>query len=79
MTGRDLFGALTRFVGLLVTTYGAYTFIYEVIGTVVPDLPQRVARPLGLVFGVVEIALGLILLLGAEPITSVAYRRKNPN
>jgi hypothetical protein len=76
MTGRELFGALTRFLGLLLTTYGIYTLAYEAAGMVVTTLPHRVTPTLGLVFGAIYAIVGLIFLLGAGLITRLAYRGK---
>ena len=72
--GRELFGALTRFFGLLLSAYGIYTLIYEVAGMVVTTLPHRVTPTLGLIFGAIYAIVGLVLLLGAGLITRLAYR-----
>lgn len=77
MTGRELFGALTRFFGLLLTAYGLYTLSYEVIGMAIPSLPHHVPPIMGLAFGAIYAVVGLILLLGGGLITRLAYGRSS--
>lgn len=77
MTGRDLFGALTRFTGLLLAIYGIYIVSYEALGMVVPTIPHRMAPVPAAIFGAVYIVFGLVLLLGGGLITRLAYRQND--
>jgi hypothetical protein len=80
MTGRELFGALTRLLGLLLATYGIYYLAYEAIALLgMRNLPQRVSLTAGLIFGAVYVVLGLVLLLGGGLIVRLAYRQENSN
>jgi hypothetical protein len=79
MTGRELFGALTRFFGLFVTVYATYTLGYEIVGLMVTSLPHRVAPTTGIVFGAVYAVVGLIFLFGGGWISRHVYREKNSN
>ena len=75
MTGRELFGALTRFVGLLLAAYGLYYVGYEAVGMVIPGLPHRAPPGMGFAFGAIYAVIGLLLLLGGGLITRLAYGR----
>lgn len=79
MTGRDLFGALARFIGLLLTTYGIYNLLYEAVGTVVPSVPHRMPPATGAIFGVVYLLFGVVLLLGGGLIARLVYGQKSSN
>jgi hypothetical protein len=79
MTGRELFEALTRWFGLIVTTYGSYTLAYQALKMAFTDVPQRLSTTTGLIFGVLYLAVGLFILFGAKLISRILYGRANPN
>ena len=77
MTGSELFGALTRFCGLLLAAYGLYTLTYEVVGMVIPSLPHHVPAEMGLAFGTIYATIGLALLFGGGLIARLVYGRNS--
>jgi hypothetical protein len=79
MTGRELFGALTRWFGLILTTYSTYTLVYEGIGTMVPSLPHRAPPSTGILFGAIYSVVGLALMLGGGWVSRLVYREKSSN
>jgi hypothetical protein len=69
MTGKELFGALTRFGGLAYDSYG----LYMLIGVLSPSEGYKAAEYLPNVL--VPIALGAILLFAADLLAGLVYRK----
>jgi hypothetical protein len=70
MSGKELFGVLVRFTGLLATAYALWTLV----GIIEPA--PGIERKDYLIGSIPLAGIGVLFLLGAETICQMAYRNE---
>jgi hypothetical protein len=79
MTGRDLFGAGTRLLGLYLLQLGLTDFVRVICKIFGIPMPAIYSLGEDLTAAVHLSAFGLILMFGANFITRLVYGRQNSN
>ena len=76
MTPKDLFGVIVRTVGLLVALYGIWGFLYGLWDYLAALTQAEQSEESYLLMGLVFMAVGAALMIGAPVVERIAYTAK---
>lgn len=74
MSPRDIYGLAARLGGLVFWVFAAFAFVHALASYFHVPIPAKYSVSIDLLVAATWVVLGIALTLGADALTSVAYR-----
>lgn len=78
MSPRDLYGLAARLGGLVFWVFAAFDLVHALASYFHVPIPEKYSVSTDVLVAASWIVLGIVLTLGADALTGLAYRTANP-